>query len=80
METDNVWNQPDGIVATRIEDPNRIWKRTDRYDSMAQTHDDIETISKKISYRKRIRDLEFETREVLEWETSNQNIEILGLD
>ena len=41
---------------------------------MAHTHD-IETIIEKIAYCKHIRDLEFETREVLERETSNKNIE-----
>ena len=38
----------------------------------------IETISKNIAYRKHIRDSEFETREVFERETSNQNIENIG--
>ena len=42
---------------------------------MAHTHDDIETIREKIAYRKHIRDLESETREVLERETSNKNNE-----
>ena len=42
---------------------------------MAHMHDDIETISKKIDYRKHIRDLGFETREFLERETSDKNIE-----
>ena len=42
---------------------------------MAHTYDAIETISKNIAYRKHIRDLEFETREVLERETPNKNIE-----
>ena len=45
---------------------------------MAHTHDDIETISKKLAHRKHIRDSEFETREVLERETSNPNIENIG--
>ena len=45
---------------------------------MAHTHDDIETISKKIAYRKHIRDSEFETREVFERETSKKNIENIG--
>ena len=45
---------------------------------IALTHDDIETISKKIAYHKHIIDLEFETREVLERETSNKNIENIG--
>ena len=62
-------------VTTRIEDPNRIWRRTDRDDRMAHTHDNIETISKNIAYCKHIRDLEFETRDFLERETLNKNIE-----
>ena len=78
METDNVVNRLDGIVANRIEDLNRIWRRTSRDDIMAHTHDDIETISENIAYRKHIRDLEFETREVLVRETSNKNIENIG--
>ena len=75
MQTDNVGHRIDGIVATRVVDPNRIWRSTDRDNRMARTHDNIETISKKLAYRKRIRDSEFETREVLERKTSNQNIE-----
>ena len=46
---------------------------------MAHTHDDIETIREKIAYRKHIRDLESETREVLERETSNKNNENIGI-
>ena len=45
METDNVGHQIDGIVASRIEDPNRIWRSTERDNRMARTHDDIETTS-----------------------------------
>ena len=45
---------------------------------MARTHDDIETISEKVDYRKHIRDSEFESRAVLEREISNQNIENIG--
>ena len=54
MEIDNVGHRLGGIVATRIEDPNRIWRRTDRDNIMAHTHDDIETISEKIAYHKHI--------------------------
>ena len=78
METENVGNRLDGIVATRVVDLNRIWRSTVRDVSMAHTHDDIETISEKIAYRKYIRDSEFETREFLERETSNKNIENIG--
>ena len=73
METDNVGNQINGIIATRIEKPYRIWRRTARDESMAHRHDDIETISEQIAYRKHIRYLEFETREVLEREKSEKN-------
>ena len=48
IETENVGNLPDGIVATRIENSDRIWRRTARDDRMAHTHD-IETISEKIA-------------------------------
>ena len=73
-EIDNVGNLIDGIVATRIENSNGIWRRTDRDDRIAHTHD-IETISKKIAYCKHIRYLEFETRKIFERETSKENIE-----
>ena len=63
IDTENVRNLLDGIVATRIENWDSIWRRTDRDNRMAHMHD-IETISKNIAYRKHIRDLEFETREV----------------
>ena len=74
MQTDNVG----GIIATRIENSDGIWRRMARYDRMAHTHDDIETISEKIAYRKHIRYSKFETREVLERETTNKNIENIG--
>ena len=78
METDNVGKRLDDIVTTRIENLEMIWRSTARDDRMAHTHDNIETISEKIAYRKHIRDLEFETREVLEQETLNKNIENVG--
>ena len=78
IETDNVGHLLNGIVATRIEYPNRIWRPTDRDDRMAHMHDHIENISKKIAYCKHIRDSEFETREVFERETLNKNIENIG--
>ena len=77
IEIENVGNQINGIVTTRIENSDRIWRPMDRGDRIVHTHD-IETISQKIAYHRNIRDLEFETREVLEQETSNQNIENIG--
>ena len=70
IETKDEGDLLDGIVATRIEKSNKIWRLMDRNDRMAHTHD-IETISVKISYRKHIRDSEFETRNVFERETPN---------
>ena len=55
MEIDNVGNRIDGIVAARIENPDRIWRRTARDNRMAHTHEDIKTISENIAYRKHIR-------------------------
>ena len=49
IETDNVGNLLDGIVATRIENSDGIWRRTARDDRMAHWHD-IETISENIPY------------------------------
>ena len=77
IETNDVGNLPDGIVATRIENSEGIWRRTARDERMAHRHD-IETISEKIAYRKHIRDSEFETRKVFEHETSNRNIKNIG--
>ena len=65
MKSDNVGHQSDGSVATRVVDQNMIWRPRDRDVRMAPTHDDIETVSKKLAYCKYIRDSEFETREVL---------------
>ena len=56
IETDNVGNLLDGIIATRIENSDGIWRRTARDDRVAHTND-IETISEKIAYCKHIRDL-----------------------
>ena len=74
IETNDVGNLLGGIVDTRIENSDRICRRTDRDNRMAHTHD-IETIRERIAYRKHIRDLEFETRKVFERETSNENVE-----
>ena len=76
IERNNVGYLIDGIVATIIENSNGIWRRTDRDNRMSHTHD-IETISEKITYRNHIRNLEIETGNVFERETSNENIEIL---
>ena len=74
MQTDNVGHTIYYIAATRVVDQDGIWRPTDRDVRMAPTHGNIETISEKLAFRKYIRESEFETREVFERETSNQNI------
>ena len=74
IETNNVGDLLDGIVATRIENSDGIWRRTDRDNRMAHKHD-IETISERIAYCNNIRNSEIETGKVFEQETSNKNIE-----
>ena len=74
IDTNNVMTTLDDIVATRIENSNRIWRRTDMDNMMVHTHD-IETISEKIAYHNHIRNSKIETGKVFERETSNENIE-----
>ena len=73
-----VGNPIESIAATRVMYQDGIWRPTDRDVRTAPTHGDIETISEKLAYRKYIKDLEFETREVFERETSNRNIKNIG--
>ena len=61
IETENVCDLLGGIVATRIENYDGIWRLTERDDMMAHAHA-IETISEKIAYPKHVRDSEIETK------------------
>ena len=74
MQTDNVGEQRGGAAATRIADQDGIWRPTLNDIKTAETRGESETRSEKLAYRKHIRYSEFETREVLERETSNKNI------
>ena len=68
MHTDNVGNPTNTIVAKRVMDQDGIRRPTDRDARTTPTHGDAETMSEKLAYRKFIKDSEFETREVFEWE------------
>ena len=74
MQTENVGNQRDRGVATRVSDQYGIWRPTDSDIRTAPTHGDVESISEKLVYRKFIKDSSFETREVFE----RENIENIG--
>ena len=75
MQIDNVGNPIDSIAATRVMDQDGIWRPTDRDVRTAPTHGNIETISEKLTFRKYMKDSDFETREVFEQEMSNRDIE-----
>ena len=66
MQTENVGQQSNGSVATRVVDQDGIWRPTDRDVRTVPTHGNVETMSEKLTYRKFIQDSEFETREVFE--------------
>ena len=74
MQTDNVGEQRDRGVATRLVDQDGIWGPTDSNIRTAPTNGDVESISEKLAYHKFIKDSEFETREVFEQENI-KNIE-----
>ena len=74
MQTDNVGHRSDGSVATRVVDQDGIWRPTYSDIRTALMLGDFESIREKLAYRKFIKYLESETREVFEWE----NIENIG--
>ena len=68
IQTDNVLERRSGGVATRIVEKDRIWRSKPSNIGMAETHDEIKKISKKLAFRKYIKDLDFETIKMLEQE------------
>ena len=68
IQTDNVLDRRSGSVATRIANKDGIWEPNPSDIETATTHDEIKNISEKLAYRKYIKDLDFETSEVLERE------------
>ena len=74
IDANDVGNLLDSIVATRIDNSNGIWGRTERDDRMAHTHD-VENMSETTAYRNHIKNSEKETDDVFERETLNETIE-----
>ena len=68
IQTDNVLDRRSGGVATRIADKDGIWRSKPSNIGTAATHDEIKKISEKLAFRKYIKDLDFETIKMLEWE------------
>ena len=61
VNTDNVTDRRSGGVATRIADKGGIWEPKPSDIGTAATHDEIKSISERLSFRKYLKDLDFET-------------------
>ena len=72
IQTDNVLNQRRGGVTTRISDKDRIWEPKPSDIETAATHDEIKNKGEKLTFRKYIKDLDFETIKMLEQEHEEQ--------
>ena len=68
INTDNVLDQRSNGVATRIADKDGIWETKPSNIGTAATHYEIKNISEKLSFRKYLKDLDFETIKMLERE------------
>ena len=68
IQTDYVLDRRSGGVTTRIAEKDGIWDPKPSDIGTAATHDKIKNISEKLSFCKYIKDLDFETRKMLERE------------
>ena len=72
INTDNVLVGISGGVATRIADKDRIWRPKPSDIGKVATHDENKNMSEKLSFRKYLKDLDFETIKILEREYKEQ--------
>ena len=80
IQIDNVGDRRSGGVATRIANKDGIWEPTPSNIGTAATHDEIKTISEKLAYCKYIKDSEFETSKVFEWENIEERENIKDIE
>ena len=80
MQTDNVLDRRGGGVATRIADQYGIWRPTLSDIGTAPNYGDNDTRSKKLAYRKFIKDSEFETRKLFERENIEERENIKNIE
>ena len=66
VETHNVTDGRSGGVTTSIADKDQIWRVGPSNIGTAATHDDVKNINEKLSFRKYINELNFETIQILE--------------
>ena len=72
INTGNVLDQRSNGVATRLAEKYRIWDPKPSGIVTAATHDKIKKISEKLSFRKYLKDLDFETIKMLGREHEEQ--------
>ena len=66
VNTYNVTDGRSGGVATSISDKDQIWSPKPSDIDIAATHDDLENINEKLSFRKYLEELDFETIKILQ--------------
>ena len=66
VNTYNVTDGRSGGVATSIADKDRIWSPKPSDIGTAATHDDLKNINDKLSCRKHLKELDFETIKILQ--------------
>ena len=80
MQTDIVGERRSGGAATRINNQDGVWRPTLSNIKATAIHGESETISERLPYRKFIKDLEFETRKVLEQENIEERENIKNIE
>ena len=80
MQTDNVGKRRSGGAAIRKANQDGVQKPTLSNIKAAAIHGKSEKISEKLAYRKFIKDSDFETREVFEWENIEERENIKKIE
>ena len=80
IQKENLGKRRSGGAATRIANQDGVWRPTLSNIKAAAIHGESETISEKLAYRKFIKDLEFETRKVLERENIKERKNIKNIE
>ena len=68
IQTDNELGRRSGGIATKIANPDGIWRPEPSDFGTAATHDEIKNISKKLEYREHNKNLDFEASKLLKRE------------
>ena len=66
VNTDNVTDRRSGGVATSISDKDRVWSPKPSDIGTTATHDNLKKICEKLAFSKYLKELDFETIEILQ--------------